>query len=112
MDEKFDIKFLKGVIDFLDGIDEKACDKILFNIDKVRIEPDKKLFKKLNPNIWEFQTLHNKKQYRLFAFWDKTDNILTMVVATHGIIKKSQKTPSKEIEKAKELMKNYFEDKK
>jgi len=112
LDEKFDINFLEGVIDFLDEIDEKARDKILFNIDKVRIEPDKKLFKKLISNIWEFRTLHNKNQYRLFAFWDKTDNTLTMVVATHGIIKKSQKTPPKEIEKANKLMKKYFEDKK
>ena len=32
-----------------------------------------------------------------------------IVVATHGIIKKTQKTPTKEIMKAKELMKKYFE---
>jgi phage-related protein len=34
---------------------------------------------------------------------------VTIVIATHGIIKKTQKTPKKEIDKATELMKKYFE---
>ena len=65
--------------------------------------------KKLTDDIWEFRTLYNKKQYRLFAFWDKTTNTKTLVIATHGIVKKSKKTPTKEILRAKELMKQYFE---
>jgi phage-related protein len=31
------------------------------------------------------------------------------VVATHGIIKKPQKTPKKEIARAETIMKKYFE---
>jgi len=34
--------------------------------------------------------------YRIFSFWDKRN----LIVLTHGIIKKSQKTPSKEIKLA------------
>lgn len=60
----------------------------------------------------EFRTLFNKKQYRLFAFWDKSDNKVTIVIATHGIIKKTQKTPKKEINKATEIMNKYFNEKK
>ena len=30
------------------------------------------------------------------AFWDKDDKINTLVIATHGFIKKTQKTPPKE----------------
>lgn len=48
--------------------------------------------------------------YRLFAFWD-TDT-QTLVVATHGIIKKTQKTPKKEIARAEAIMKLYFKLKK
>lgn len=48
--------------------------------------------------------------YRLFAFWD-TDT-QTLVVATHGIIKKTQKTPKKEIALAEAIMKLYFKLKK
>ena len=48
---------------------------------------------------------------KLFSFWDKSDGKETLVVATHGILKKSQKTPSKEIEKAQEIRKQYLEHK-
>jgi phage-related protein len=46
-------------------------------------------------------------QYRLFAFWVKEDNVL--VICTHGIVKKRQKTPIKEIEKADKLRRKYLE---
>ncbi len=109
MENRFDVDFLKDVIDFLESIEEKARDKIIFNIHKARKSNDPKLFKKLTAEIWEFRTQYNKKQYRLFAFWDKTKRTKTVVIATHGIIKKTQKTPTKEILKAKELMRIYFE---
>ena len=109
MEDRFDVDFLQDVIDFLESIEEKARNKIIFNIHKARKSNDPKLFKKLKDEIWEFRTHYNKKQYRLFAFWDKTKRTKTLVVATHGIIKKTQKTPTKEILKAKELMIKYFE---
>ena len=68
MSEKFRVEFLKEVLDFLDQIEEKAREKILFNIDKAKVKDDSTLFKKLNADIWEFRTLYNKKQYRLFLF--------------------------------------------
>ena len=58
---------------------------------------------------WEFRTIYNKTYYRLFAFWDKDIN--TLVVATHGIVKKTQKTPKSEITKAEGIRKLYFENK-
>lgn len=111
MIEKFKIEFLEEVLGFLEGLDEKARNKIFFNIDRAKVKTDNTLFKKLTSDIWEFRTLYNKKQYRLFAFWDKTDNRIKIVIATHGIIKKTQKTPKKEIDKATELMNKYFESK-
>lgn len=51
-------------------------------------------------------------QYRLLAFWDKVREIDTLVIATHGFIKKTQKTPPKEIAKAEEIRKIYFNSKK
>ena len=72
---------------------------------------DKELFKKLdNSEIWELRTLFNGICYRLFAFWD--NEIKAMVVVTHGIIKKTQKTHKKEIEKAERIRQEYFNDKK
>ena len=70
---------------------------------------DNELFKKLNDLIWEFRTLYNGKAYRLYSFWDKSSGKETLVVATHGILKKTQKTPTKEIKKAEEIRKLYLE---
>lgn len=71
-------------------------------------EKNSELFKKLeNSEIWEFRTLYNGIAYRPFAFWD-TDT-QTLVVATHGITKKTQKTPKKEIARAEAIMKRYYE---
>ena len=36
----------------------------------------------------------------------------TLVIATHGFVKKTQKTPSKEINKAEAIRKLYFNSKK
>jgi len=70
---------------------------------------DKNLFKKLTDEIWEFRTLFNKTYYRLFAFWDKSGKSETLIIATHGLIKKTDKTPQNELNKAKRMRKNYFE---
>lgn len=71
---------------------------------------DKELFKKLeNSEIWEFRTFYNGICYRLFAFWDT--EIEALVIVTHGIVKKVQKTPKNEIKKAESLRQEYFKDK-
>lgn len=62
--------------------------------------------------IWEFRILFNKTHYRIFAFLDKEDHQQTLVLATHGIIKKTDKTPEKEIEQPEKIRLKYFEQKK
>ncbi len=112
MNEKFAIIFLKEAREFLLTLNEKSRDKIIFNIDKAKLKNDKELFKKLKDEIWEFRTLYNKTYYRLLAFWDRDDKEKTLVLATHGIIKKTDKIPEKEIEKAENIRKQYFNSKK
>jgi phage-related protein len=109
MKQKFNVILLGEVWELLAVIDEKSRDKILYNIDKAKYVSDPELFKKLDDLIWEFRTKYQKTYYRLLAFWDKTDNTETLVIATHGIIKKTDKIPKAEIEKAKAIMKQYFE---
>ena len=112
MNPKFEIEFLEEVVVFLDNLDDKAREKIYYNLRKARVSNNSKLFKKLNDEIWEFRTLFNKTQYRLFAFWDKSKKQETLVISTHGIEKKTKKTPIKEITKAKKLRIQYFKEKK
>ena len=109
MKPNFDVELLPDAIEFLDKLDVKAREKIYYNIKKTQFVNDNELFKKLNEFIWEFRTLYNSKAYRLFSFWDKTSVNETLVVATHGIFKRTQKTPPKEIKKAEEIRKKYLQ---
>jgi phage-related protein len=111
MDKLFDIEFLEEAFEFLHNLDKKSHEKILFNIRKVQIEQDSELFKKLRDEIWEFRTLYQGLNYRMLAFWDKTETRNTLVISTHGIIKKRSKMPESEIQKAKLLRIRYFKDK-
>lgn len=107
---RFNVVYLEDAVKFLQSLDAKVQDKINYNIMVSRYEMKQDLFKKLvGTEIWEFRTLYNGIAYRLFAFWDKDTQ--SMVVATHGIIKKTQKTPNKEIKRAEEIMKAYYNSK-
>ena len=111
MDKLIDIIFLEEAFAFLRDLDKKHYEKILYNIRKAQNEHDPELFKKLTDEIWELRTLYQGLQYRLFAFWDKTNSANTLVISTHGFIKKRSKVPDNEILKAKQLRTKYFEDK-
>ena len=111
MNNLFDIVFLEEALEFLRSLDRKHYEKIIYNIRKAQKEHDPELFKKLNDEIWEFRTLYQGLQYRLLAFWDKMDKETTLVISTHGFIKKRSKVPQNEIQKAKQIRKSYFEEK-
>lgn len=111
MEKLFEVTFLDEAFEFVSLLDKKHSEKIFYNIRKSQIEIDPELFKKLQDDIWEFRTLYQGLHYRLFAFWDKTDNKHTVVVSTHGFIKKRSKIPDTEIQRAKQLRTEYFVDK-
>lgn len=108
---EFRVDLLEEAADFLGSLPAVASKKVMHNIDRVKGgEKNDEIFKKLEgSDIWEFRTLYNGIAYRLFAFWDVEERAL--IVATHGIIKKTQKTPRKEIRKAETIMNRYFESK-
>lgn len=107
----FNLITLKEAKDFLTSLPDNVREKMLYNIRKVRFGvKDDNLFKKLgDSDIWEFRTSLQGMAYRLFAFWDKEGE--TLVIATHGIIKKTQKTPKREIDKAIAIRKEWFNNK-
>jgi phage-related protein len=108
---KYSVIFLEYAKEFLDCLDDKSREKVLFNIWKSRETNDPELFKKLKGEIWEFRTKYLTKQLRLLAFWDKEDPDETLVITTHGFIKKTKKTPKSEIERAEKIRKEYFKSK-
>ena len=107
----FEVIFLDDAFDFLKSLESKHAEKILYNIRKAQAANDPELFKKLNEDLWEFRTLFQGLQYRLLAFWDKTDAQNTLVISTHGFVKKRSKVPENEILRARQLKAKYFEDK-
>lgn len=106
---RIQVVLMDEALAFVRSLPLKVQQKITYNYKKIEQGVmDKELFKKLeNSEIWEFRTLFNGNCYRLFSFWDTEAQ--TLVIATHGIVKKTQKTPKKEIAKAEDIRKQYFE---
>ena len=107
----FQTIFLEEADNFISKLDIKSIKKVFYNIEIAEQTNDPELFKKLEDEIWEFRTKYLGSQIRILAFWDKTNKQETLVLATHGFIKKVSKVPKKEIEKAKRIRINYFENK-
>ena len=108
----FETIFLEEADIFISSLSIKTQRKIFYNVRIAEQTNDPELFKKLNDDIWEFRILHNKLTIRILAFWDKNDKTHTLVLATNGFIKKTQKIPVNEIERAKRIREIYFIEKK
>lgn len=109
---KFRVEYSNEAIEFLSSLPLQVRKKIGFNINKVANGVmDKTIFDKMEgtKDLWEFRTIYANTKYRLLAFWDTTSE--TIVIAANGFIKKTQKTPSKEKERAEEIKKRYFDNK-
>lgn len=111
MNTLFEIIFLEEALTFLISLDRKHSEKILYNVRKAQVSLDPELLKKLNAEIWEFRTLYQGSHYRLLAFWDKSNPKETLVISTHGFVKKQSKVPENEIEKAQRMRMDYFQNK-
>lgn len=107
----FETMFMEEANEFIAELDPKTIKKIFYNIDLAEQTNDQKLFKKLQNDIWEFRSKYAGLQIRLLAFWDKTNNKETLVIATHGFIKKVDKVPANEIDRAERLREKYFQNK-
>ena len=107
----FETQFMEEANEFLAELDPKTIKKIFYNIDLAEQTNDPKLFKKLQNEFWEFRTKFGGLQIRLLAFWDKSNNKKTLVIAAHGFIKKVDKVPANEIDRAERLRDKYFNSK-
>lgn len=80
-------------------------------LDLVRFEKQvpKKFFKSLEntDGIYEVRVITTFKNIRILCFFDEGN----LVVLTNCFVKKTQKTPRKEIKLAEKLKKQYLKDK-
>ncbi len=105
---KFSVVYLPEVDLFFEEVDLSARKKIFFNINNAMNGRDPRLLKKLDSHFWEFRTEHKRIQYRLIAFWDKRDSQNTLVITTHGFIKKTDKVHPKELLRAATIRHRYL----
>ena len=108
----FDTIILAEADKFIGKLDRKSTKKLFFVIRNAEQNLDPKFFKKLRKEIWEFKVKYADRQIRVLAFWDKTEKSKTLVIATNGFYKKTQKTPISEIERADRIRTKYFDNKK
>jgi hypothetical protein len=110
MQKRFSVVLLKSAKDFIFGLDLKTQTKIYSVLDRASYVNDPILFKKLQNEIWEFRIQAKSLQIRLLAFWDKRNEEHTLVISTHGFVKKKDKVNKNEIDKAINDIKQYFEN--
>ncbi|MDE5417647.1 type II toxin-antitoxin system RelE/ParE family toxin [Labilibaculum sp. DW002] len=102
----FDVVLSKESENFLEVLDEKVRNKLFTIIEQCQYCIDPKKFKKLRDDVWEFRVTNKSNRYRLLAVWNKDSQ--SLVLCTHGIVKKVSKVPEKEIKKARKIAEQFF----
>ena len=102
------VEYLEEAQSYIDNMPDKARKKLFHNVGLVSMGvKDDRIFKKLTESgIWEFRAEYESNEYRLLSFWDKMQS--SLVVATHGFGKKTQKTPKSEITHAEKIRDEYY----
>ena len=109
MERKRNLVFFKNYFnDFFEVQKENVKEKIdyvLFLVTTLERIP-KKFFSDIEgqAGLYEIKIEFESNIYRIFCCFDEGN----LVILFNGLQKKSQKTPKKEIEKAKRIMKEYF----
>ena len=97
--------------DFLDEQPEKVQDKIFKIIEAIETleRVPKNYLKQITgtKGLYEARIQLGSNIWRVFCFFDNDK----LVILLNGFQKKTQKTPKNEIEKAKKLMTNYYNEK-
>ena len=96
--------------DFFESLDEDTQEKILYGmlLLKTQNRLPSKFVKPIRDGLYEFRIEWQSNIYRIFFCFDEGK----VVVLFNGFQKKSQKTPTKEINKALKLKAEYEESKK
>jgi phage-related protein len=113
MNKKRELYFFKNYFEvFYDKQNEKVKKKIIWTLKVIEdLDMIPAVYLKHIKNsigLYEIRIQVGNNIYRVFCFFDM-DNL---VVIGHGFQKKSQKTPKQQIEKAKQIKKEYYESKK
>lgn len=105
------ITYKDNFLKFYKSQNNKAQEKIEYVLDLIRFEKQvpKKFLKFLRDTdgIYEIRVITTFNSIRILCFFDKGD----VVVLVNCFLKKTEKTPPKEIKLAERLKKDYMEEK-
>lgn len=113
MKNKLEIYLLDEAADFLRSLPPLVQRRFLSAFDRTTAGFVGNWFLKLTnmADLWEFRVDGPRNTYRLFAFWHTPDEeTTTLIIATHGLDKKTQKTPPSAIERAERLKARYLSE--
>ena len=98
-----------AVEEFFDSLSDKQVEKVLWVLRIIRdvdFVPKEYLKKLVNTDdIWEIRVKSGSNILRILGFFHKNK----IIILTNGFIKKTQKTPPKEIKLAQNRKKDYLE---
>ncbi len=94
---------------FMATLNVKEQEKVKYGLLLLKAENriSSKFVKYISDGIFELRTLYNGNIFRVFFIFDED----SIVVLFNGFIKKTQKTPRREIEKAIAIKNEYYADK-
>ncbi len=112
MSRKRQLYFFKDYFEkFYDKQTEKVQKKILWTLKVIeeidRIPEVYMKYLKNTSGLYEIRVQVGSNIYRIFCFFD-IDNL---IIIGHGFQKKTRKTPQKEIERAEQIKREYYENK-
>lgn len=95
--------------DFYRPLDKGTKTKIVYVLEYIKNSErwNQKFVKHIGDGLFEMRVECQSNIYRAFFILDEGN----IVMLFNGFQKKSQKTPAKEIEKAKSIMKEYYDEK-
>ena len=96
--------------DFIQSLTDAEARKVFYVIDMLKTQErvNTKFVKYLREEIFELRAEQGGNIFRVFFIFDEGN----VVMLFNGFQKKTQKTPEKEIEKAIQLKKKYYAEKK
>lgn len=94
---------------FMATLKEKEQEKIQYGLLLLKTQDrlPKKFIKLIRDGLYELRTEYNGNIYRVFFIFDEGQ----IIVLFNGFQKKTQRTPSSEIEKALKIKEAYYGDK-
>jgi phage-related protein len=99
----------KPVAEWLHILDDERAQAVAMGVRFFEEYPNpvvpKKFFEKVTDHIWEIKVHYGKEQFRLLSFIEND----AIIIAVHGIAKKSMDLKKQDLQLAEERRKNYIQ---